>query len=549
MDGRTGAVEALSQQLPAQGLAAFRVAHDTDGPEAGAGRNRLDAGQVGGIEKEDPAFFQGDPVQECGHVWIGVESRRRGDCGGREVGGGGCRFRSEAKDGPGAGHGEDSVIGGEQAGHGAFHLEFGERFGLGGRIREAEDAPLATDEQVMSGPHEAGCLEVFTGPGARQAPFLFGDGFHFPGFAIFDLAFEGNQFQVGQSKGLQILPREVEHGVGQNRLKIASPGDGGTPGLQVVEGGGETAPIQPVRRVGGDIAAALQFAVDSAADAVPRGAAEMKVHQRAVVALQDGGHGAPIRNDEELVRAGQGTLRRDAAERTRPAVRLIEVEISQVLLAPAPLARFHVDSLKHRSHEGPDAGPDIDQTAVDDGTAASTPGGYQAAIAEDATAIQAQAQAPLQGAVVQGKGVAETVVTDGDDVIALDGGGEPHGGVGYGLPKLFSRAGIIGSNRVDTIGADDEYVAGDDGFVDLVEGHAILVDGIFPAGLRRRQVAYPPEMQFVGQSRRGAAASAGIMLPHGPIGGEDGLSQNYNTQGEDARHECTPLLCLQPATG
>src|SRR6185503_16849239 len=160
-----------------------------------------------------------------------------------------------------------------------------------------------------------------------------------------------------------------------------------------------------------------------------------------------GRHRAAAADQQALAGQRHRSLRGDAGEGL-DVVGLLHEERAVSLVRPDDGARAGVEGVQEYSHEGPDAGAEVDDAVGDDGGAAGGPRRDQPLVAQDAPVAGAPAELPDDGARRGVEAVEEPVV--GGDVDAAVPGRRrvAHRTVAEEGPELLARARVVAADAV-----------------------------------------------------------------------------------------------------
>src|SRR5262249_5545387 len=101
----------------------------------------------------------------------------------------------------------------------------------------------------------------------------------------------------------------------------------------------------------------------------------------------------PAWNEEPIANYHHGSLRRHSSERIG-VMRLLHVDGAVAVVGPTDLTRTGIEGVDENTHEGPDAGGDVDGAVGDDRGAARGPSRTQAPVAEALAVAGAAANLP-----------------------------------------------------------------------------------------------------------------------------------------------------------
>ena len=166
-------------------------------------------------------------------------------------------------------------------------------------------------------------------------------------------------------------------------------------------------------------------------------------------------------------------------------------------IGPDQASGLGVKGMQEDSHEGPDSRAKVDLVIVDDGTAASGPGAYEAIISEHPSFVGTPAELPGERAIGGVEAVEVAVIADDEDFVFPDGRRESDGAISIKAPELFSRLGIKRGELVSDHGGNKKTFPGEDRLVETIKLQLCLVSR--PGGVRFRQLQCPLEIQLVGQ--------------------------------------------------
>ena len=106
---------------------------------------------------------------------------------------------------------------------------------------------------------------------------------------------------------------------------------------------------------------------------------------------------------------------------------------------------------------------------------------------------------PHELAVVRIDTVEPAVVTGEIDSVRRRGGRQAYGAVGIESPAMRSTVGVQGDEFVGIVKGEENRLADDDGFKDLVVGHQVVIQRIVPDLLPRAVRTCPLQFQLVRQ--------------------------------------------------
>ena len=183
---------------------------------------------------------------------------------------------------------------------------------------------------------------------------------------------------------------------------------------------------------------------------------------------------------------------------------------------------------------------------MQDRPAPGRPGGYQSAVPQDLARCRPAPEFPLQGSTGDIHAVEIAVVTDKVDLALAGDRGQTHRAASVERPDFFACIGVERYQTVARTGTEEQTLAQNHRFEDLVELHQVLIEGIFPCRLERGILPHPLQVELVGQISARGRAAAGVIAPHGPVTGRttgtDGRERQKNKRANSSQHQLNPYF-------
>jgi hypothetical protein len=191
------------------------------------------------------------------------------------------------------------------------------------------------------------------------------------------------------------------------------------------------------------------------------------------------------------------------------------VKIGAAVVSPDFGAGGGIAAEDEGAFERPNTGGEVNAALFGHRSAAHGPHGDEALIAEKQSIGWNGPFLPDLGAVGEFHATHTTIVGAEDGRFADNDGREAHGAICEGSPEFRAGVRVEGDDAIFTRTADKKSFSGHDGLVAAIE----LQTRLFEGRAQRRQLATPDEAGLRRHLLRRGSRAAGIVPPHGPIGG------------------------------
>ena len=322
------------------------------------------------------------------------------------------------------------------------------------------------------------------------------------------------------------VPQGIENVFGQNR-QIAEPGNHRLSGGNLVQ----TGHLVPV---------VIDEPVAQRADERPARLVVIGVpviEERPCLAVKTRGHRTAARHQQLVPGHDHCPLRRHPAVGRR-IVGLQKIHRPAAVVGPDGLPGLRIQRVDEHPHKRPDARREIDHTVCKHRPAPRRPGRNQPLVPQQLPVGRPPLKPPQQFPPRRIHAVEIPVIADKIDLPLRGHRRKAHRAARVKRPLLPARHRIQRHHPVARIAPHEKRLPHHNRLVDPVVLHQIPVQRIVPHRLDLRILAYPLQVEVIGQAVRRRRAAARIVPPHRPVARETGSRRNQNRQ-KDEQHKRT----------
>ncbi len=198
-------------------------------------------------------------------------------------------------------------------------------------------------------------------------------------------------------------------------------------------------------------------------------------------------------------------------------MRLFDVLRTGAVIDPSHLARFRIERVHERPHEGPDAGGEVDRIITNDRTTTSRPSRRQSSIADRMLRTRRGVELPQQIAIRRIDAIQETIIATKKDATLPTDRRKSHRCFREDRPPFIARRGVQRDHLITVIETDEQTAIHHDRLEDAIVRHQVQVQRVVPSLPSRREFFSPQQPQFVGQHVVRCRSPPSVIPPHRPI--------------------------------